>query len=189
MRNSITRGPWKYLGKGICAIDLAGAEALFPTSKYRELFAYVKAQDIPFTIHAGEAGPASNVSFAISQNGGRIGHGIHAVEDDAVVDALVQNNILCEVSVTSNVYSRCVPSITEHPIRRMWDKGVMININTDDPGLMGIDLKHEYDVIAGMFGFTERDFILSNLYAARASFCEGKEDIIAALTKALHECA
>ncbi|MBQ1319027.1 MAG: adenosine deaminase [Solobacterium sp.] len=178
-----------YKDQGVVGIDLAGDEIATPIESYAEQFALARKLGVRYTIHAGEAGPASNVSFAISQNGGRIGHGIHAVEDDAVVDALVQNNILCEVSVTSNVYSRCVPSITEHPIRRMWDKGVMININTDDPGLMGIDLKHEYDVIAGMFGFTERDFILSNLYAARASFCEGKEDIIAALTKALHECA
>ena len=64
----------------------------------------------------------------------------------------------------------------------------MININTDDPGLMGISLKHEYDVIAKHFGFNEKDFILSNLYSARASFCPGKERIIAELTKALHDC-
>ena len=64
----------------------------------------------------------------------------------------------------------------------------MININTDDPGLMGISLKHEYDVIAKTFGFKERDFILCNLYSARASFCQGKEEIIAQLTQALHNC-
>ena len=121
-------------------------------------------------------------------DGGRIGHGIHAIEDDKVVDELVAKGFLLEVSVTSNVFSQCVPSLDEHPIRKLWDRGVMININTDDPGLMGISLSGEYEKIAKHFGFKEREFILSNLYSARASFCEGKERIIAELTKALGNC-
>ena len=114
--------------------------------------------------------------------------GIHAIEDDKVVDELVAKGFLLEVSVTSNVFSQCVPSLDEHPIRKLWDRGVMININTDDPGLMGISLSGEYEKIAKHFGFKEREFILSNLYSARASFCEGKERIIAELTKALGNC-
>ena len=178
----------KYRDRGVVGIDLAGDETATPIEDYAEQFALARRLGVRYTIHAGEAGPASNVAFAIAQNGGRIGHGIHAIEDDEVVKDLVRNNVLCEVSVTSNYYSRCVPSIEEHPIRKLWDRGVMININTDDPGLMGITLDHEYKLIAEHFGFTEEEFILSNLYAARASFCTGKEMIIAELTQALHNC-
>ncbi|MBR0478036.1 MAG: adenosine deaminase [Solobacterium sp.] len=178
----------KYKDKGVVGIDLAGDETATPIEDYADQFALARRLGVKYTIHAGEAGPAENVRFAIEQNGGRVGHGIHAIEDDAVVDELVRNNVLCEVSVTSNYYSRCVPSIDEHPIRKLWDRGVMININTDDPGLMGINLKHEYDLIAERFGFTEKEFILSNLYSARVSFCEGKEKIIAELTQAFHKC-
>lgn len=178
----------KYRKDGIVGVDLAGDECATPIEGYAPQFELAKRLGVNYTIHAGESGSAQNVAFAISQKGGRIGHGIHAIEDDSVVDELVARGFLLEVSVTSNYFSRCVPSIEEHPIRKLWDRGVMININTDDPALMGIDLKHEYDLIAEKFGFKEREFILSNLYSARASFCEGKEKIIAELTQALRDC-
>ncbi len=178
----------KYKNDGVVGIDLAGDETATPIESYAPLFQYAKDLGVNYTIHAGEAGPASNVAFAISQGGKRIGHGIHSIEDEKVVQRLVDNNVLLEVSVTSNYFSRCVDSIDSHPIRKLWDKGVMININTDDPGLMGIDLQHEYDLIQKHFGFTEKEFILSNLYSARNSFCPDRGKIIESLTKAFREC-
>ncbi|MBQ6334978.1 MAG: adenosine deaminase [Erysipelotrichaceae bacterium] len=179
----------RYKDEGVVGIDLAGDECATPIQSYAPLFEYARSLGVNYTIHAGESGPAENVAFAIHQGGKRIGHGIHSIEDEKVVDELVNEGVLIEVSVTSNYFSRCVDSIASHPIRKLWDKGVMININTDDPGLMGINLKHEYDIIAKNFGFSEREFILSNLYSARGSFCKGKERIIEKLTKALKECA
>ncbi|MBR4485585.1 MAG: hypothetical protein IKO97_10295, partial [Erysipelotrichaceae bacterium] len=178
----------KYKKDGVVGIDLAGDECATPIEGYAPQFELAKRLGVNYTIHAGESGNAANVAFAISMGGGRIGHGIHAIEDDKVVDELVAKGFLLEVSVTSNVFSQCVPSLDEHPIRKLWDRGVMININTDDPGLMGISLSSEYEKIAKHFGFKEREFILSNLYSARASFCEGKERIISELTKALGNC-
>ena len=178
----------KYKKDGVVGVDLAGDECATPIEGYAPQFELAKRLGVNYTIHAGESGNAANVAFAISMGGGRIGHGIHAIEDDKVVDELVAKGFLLEVSVTSNVFSQCVPSLDEHPIRKLWDRGVMININTDDPGLMGISLSSEYEKIAKHFGFKEREFILSNLYSARASFCEGKERIISELTKALGNC-
>ena len=178
----------RYKDQGVVGIDLAGDETATPIESYAPMFDHARKLGVNYTIHAGESGGPSNVMFAIMQKGGRIGHGIHAIEDENVVNELIRNNFVIEVSVTSNYFSRCVPSVEEHPIRKLWDKGVMININTDDPGLMGITLQSEYDLIAKTFGFTEREFILSNLYSARSSFCEGREKIIAELTEALKNC-
>ena len=178
----------KYLDQGVVAIDLAGDELATPIESYKAQFDLAKELKVPFTIHAGESGPASNVRFALSLKGGRIGHGIHCENDDELIDQIVASNTLLEISVTSNVFSQCVESLDAHPIRKLYDRGVMINVNTDDPGLMGIDLDHEYDVLRKHFGFTERDLILCNLYSARASFCGGKEKIVAELTQALREC-
>ena len=178
----------KYKGKGIVGTDLAGDEIATPIQDYEPQFSLARELGVKYTIHAGESGPASNVKFAIDQGGNRIGHGIHSISDEKVVDELVDKGIVLEVSLTSNYYSRCVNSIEEHPIRKLWDKGVMININTDDPFLMGITLDSEYEKIRKYFGFSERELILSNLYSARASFCEGKEKIIAELTEALKQC-
>jgi len=177
----------KYKGKGVVGIDLAGDECATPIESYEPQFELARELGVNYTIHAGESGPASNVAFAISQNGGRIGHGIHSIHDEKVVNELINNNVLLEISVTSNYFARCVNSIEEHPIRKLWDKGVMININTDDPFLMDISLDSEYELIRKQFGFTEREFILSNLHSARASFCDGKEKIIAELVQALKE--
>ncbi|MCR4854955.1 MAG: adenosine deaminase [Erysipelotrichaceae bacterium] len=178
----------KYKDEGVVAIDLAGDETATPIEIYAPLFEYARSLGVHYTIHAGESGPASNVAFAIRQGEKRIGHGIHSIEDEEVVKELIRQGVVLEVSVTSNYFSRCVSSIEEHPIRKLWDKGVMININTDDPGLMGITLQHEYDIIAKHFGFTEKEFILSNLYAARSSFCPDRTKIIEELTRAFREC-
>ncbi|MBO7677450.1 MAG: adenosine deaminase [Erysipelotrichaceae bacterium] len=178
----------KYKDQGVVGLDLAGDECATPIEDYAPQFALARKLGVRFTIHAGESGSAGNVAFAISQGGNRIGHGIHAIEDDAVVEELVKKGILLEVSTTSNYYSRCVPSLEQHPIRELWDRGVKININTDDPFLMDITLKHEYDLLQEMFGFTEKEFILSNLYSAQASFCEGKEKIIEELQTAYDNC-
>ena len=178
----------EYKDQGVVGLDLAGDECATPIEDYEPMFALARKLGVKYTIHAGESGSASNVAFAISQGGKRIGHGIHSIEDDKVVDELVEKGILREVSTTSNYYSRCVPSLEEHPIRKLWDRGVKININTDDPGLMGITLKHEYELLQRLFGFTEKEFILSNLYAAKESFCEGKEKIIAELEEAYSRC-
>lgn len=178
----------KYKDKGIVGTDLAGDETATPIESYAPEFELARKLGVNFTIHAGESGPASNVKFAIDQGGWRIGHGIHSITDESVVNELVDKGILLEISTTSNYYANCVDSIESHPIRYLWDKGVMININTDDPFLMDITLDHEYELLRNKFGFTEREFILSNLYSARASFCEGKEKIIAELTEALKNC-
>ncbi|MBR5340756.1 MAG: adenosine deaminase [Erysipelotrichaceae bacterium] len=178
----------KYKDQGVVGIDLAGDECATPIEDYAVQFELARKLGVNYTIHAGESGPASNVKFAIDQGGHRIGHGIHSIEDDALVNELVNKGILLEVSTTSNYFSRSVSSLEEHPIRKLWNRGVMININTDDPALMGITLKHEYDLLERLFGFTEKEFILSNIYSARTSFCEGKEKIIAELMEAFHKC-
>ena len=179
----------EYKDQGVVGLDLAGDEIATPIEDYGVMFALARKLGVNYTIHAGESGSASNVAFAIRQGGGRIGHGIHAIEDDAVVNELIDKDVLLEISLTSNYFSRCVPSIQEHPIRELWDKGVKININTDDPGLMGITLKHEYDLLEKLYGFSEKEFILSNLYSAQKSFCEGKEKIIAELEEAYKKCS
>jgi hypothetical protein len=88
----------KYLNKGVCAIDLAGAEDKYPLDKYLYLFNKAKEKNIPFTIHAGENGSASEVEKAINIGATRIGHGIHSIESNEVLELIKKNNILLEIS-------------------------------------------------------------------------------------------
>ena len=125
----------RYLGHGVCATDLAGAEALYPTSKYRELFAQARSMGVPFTIHAGEADGVESMQLAIEYGASRIGHGIRAYDDAATKKLLRQRDVCLECCPTSNMQTKAldgVDSLSMYPLRRFLDDGVAICINTDN---------------------------------------------------------
>ncbi len=175
----------KYKEQGVVGIDLAGAEGMNPMSDYDEAFALARELGVNYTIHAGEGGESANMQYAINQNTTRIGHGVRYFDNPSVLDELISHDVTLEVSVTSNILSRAIASYETHPIRELMDKGVKLNICTDDPTLMGITINSEYEKIAKIYGFTEKEFILTNLYGAKASFCPNKESVIEELENAL----
>jgi len=126
------------------------------------------------TVHAGEEPVPSapdEVRDAILKLGAeRIGHGIHIINDDAVIALARERNVALEVCPTSNWLTSSVPSIREHPIKRLIDAGVAITINSDDPGLFGIDLCHEYEILHREHEFSMSDFDRCNDIAAAQSF-------------------
>ena len=105
----------------------------------------------------------------------RIGHGIYIHRDPEVMDVVKRNNVLLELCPTSNLLTNSVPSISEHPLRRLMEAGVMVSINSDDPHLFGIDLCHEYDVVHSELGLTVEDFERINDDAAASSFLPREE--------------
>ena len=122
----------KYLNHGVCAIDLAGAEALFKTENFKKLFDYAKNKNIPFTIHAGEADGKDSIKSAIDFETSRIGHGIRIYEDDLLMKKLIDKNILLEICPTSNIQTNVVDSYKNHPVKAYYNKGIKISINTDN---------------------------------------------------------
>ena len=132
----------KYLGKGVVGIDLAGAEALYPTKDYVQLFSYAKTLEIPFTIHAGEAAGVESIKAALDIGAKRIGHGVKVIDDEALMERVIKENILLEVCVTSNYQTEAIKR--RHPIEKLYRKGVKISINTDNDTVSGIDINREY---------------------------------------------
>jgi aminodeoxyfutalosine deaminase len=121
---------------------------------------------------AGEmAGPAS-VWEALEIGSERIGHGIRAIEDPALLAHLAAKNIPLEVCITSNLRTGAVASLAAHPIRRLYDAGVPILINSDDPALFGCTLASEYALAAREFGFTESELAALARNAFRYAFKE-----------------
>lgn len=167
-----------FLNKGVCAVDLAGAEAIYKTSDYKELFDYVKANKIPFTIHAGEADGPSSIKAAIDFGATRIGHGIRAIEDPTLVELLKEKNVLLEVCPTSNIQTNVVDNINNHPIKDLY-KNVLVSINTDNRTVSNTTLTKEYNLLK-IINFTEEDFIKMNIDALRKAFIseEEKEELI-----------
>ena len=165
----------KYLNKGVCALDLAGAEDKFPLNLYVDLFKIAQEKGLPYTIHAGENGDANEVSQAIALGAKRIGHGIHAFESETVLSILKEKNILLEVCPTSNVQTNAVDFYENHPIYKLYNKGVLVSINTDNDTVSNITLTEEYKKLIRTFNFDISDLEKMNEWAILNSFLNNQE--------------
>ena len=121
-----------FLGKGVGAIDLAGAEALFPTADFEDLFVLAKELGIPYTIHAGEADGPESVYKALEFGAKRIGHGVRSLEDRALVQRLAAEGVTLELCPTSNLNTSIFESYEAYPLRKLMAAGVKVTINTDN---------------------------------------------------------
>lgn len=171
----------KYLVKdgGVVAIDLAGAEALFPTSDYAKFFELARSYNIPFTIHAGEADGAQSIRDAISFGAVRIGHGVRIYESPDV-EALVKNKGIClEICPTSERMTHAIEDMKEFPFMRYLHNGIRLTLNTDDMGIEGTTLADEFDYVRENFGLTPEDerAILNNAIDAAFTTDEVKESL------------
>lgn len=161
----------KFLGKGVVAMDLAGAEGLFPNEMFEEEFKLINTLNIPLTIHAGEASGANSVASALKYGAVRIGHGIHSVEDESVLEELKSKNIFLEVCPKSNLDTKTISKYEDLPLRTFINKGIKVSINTDDMTVSNTTLKQEYETLAKM-GFNEkelREFAKNSIEASFAS--------------------
>ena len=133
---------WK--GRGVVAFDLAGAEKDFPAKDHLQAFYKVLNQNLPVTVHAGEAfGPAS-IHQAIHYCGAnRIGHGTHLPEDEDLMQWVNDRRIAVEVCLASNLQTRAIPDMASHPIRTFLDQGLRVTINTDNRLVSGTSMTHE----------------------------------------------
>ena len=162
----------KYLGKGVCAADLAGAEGLFPTEDYADIFEYANKIGVPFVIHAGEAAGPDSVRCAINFGAKRIGHGIRSIEDMELVKMLAEKQIPLEYCPTSNVKTGLFNSIGEEPFEQLKNAGVYLTINTDDPSVEGTTIKEEYKSMVKYFSLTKQDIKQLLINAVNASFAD-----------------
>ncbi|EXM40341.1 adenosine deaminase [Ruminococcus albus SY3] len=165
----------EYLGKGVCALDLAGAEGLFPTENYAELFAKVRESGVPFTIHAGEADGAKSVRKAIEFGAARIGHGVRIYEDPELVSMIAERGIPLEMCPNSNRLTHAVENMEKYPFTEYLRRGIKVTINTDDPAIERTDIAAEFRYMERRFGLTAEQKRQVLLNAADASFAA--EDI------------
>ena len=165
----------KYLNKGVVGIDLAGDESKYKTQNYERLFDLVKQNNIPFTIHAGEADDYNSVLSAIKFGTKRIGHGVKSVDSIETIQKIINENITLEVCPTSNVDTCIVNVYKNHPIKKLYDLGVKITVNTDNNTVSNIDLTGEYEKLLLTFNFTEKDFLNFNMNAIDSAFLTNEE--------------
>ena len=162
-----------FLGKGVIALDIAGAEGMEPAEKFVPMFQRAKELGIPFTIHAGECGSYDHINLAMDLGASRIGHGVAAIYSEETMERLVREQIALEVCVISNLQTLAVPPEETHPVKKLLDRGICVTINTDNMTVSGTSLTREYDNLVKHYGFTEADILKVQENARRASFIKG----------------
>lgn len=162
----------------IVALDLAGDEANFPPRLFAEHFKRGRDSGWRITVHAGESAGPESVWDAVRLLGAeRVGHGVRAMEDAALVDFLVEKRVGVEANLTSNVQTSTVADLAHHPLRKMLDCGLLASINTDDPGVSAIDLPYEYETAAPAAGLSAEQIRQAQRNALQTAFLTQSEKV------------
>ncbi|MDO5529313.1 MAG: adenosine deaminase [Paracoccus sp. (in: a-proteobacteria)] len=160
-----TAGDW------VAGFGLAGDENAGEPGDFAWSFDCAREAGLGLTCHAGEWRGPESVAAALRLGVSRIGHGVRAVEDEALVRNLAERGTTLEVCPGSNIALGIYPNWRAHPIARLADAGVRVTVSTDDPPFFHTSLTREYDMLAEAFGWAEPEFTELNLNAARAAFC------------------
>jgi aminodeoxyfutalosine deaminase len=174
--------------EGLVGFGLAGAEAGVDRAGYRWAFDKARAAGLRSVPHAGEGDGPASVWAAIDDLGAdRVGHGVRAIEDPALVDTLAERRVPLEVCPSSNVCTKVFASLEEHPIMELHRRGVIVTINTDDPHMFGTDLTTEYRRVAATFDLSVDDLASFVRNAIAASFLDTahKSELLAAVNDAV----
>ncbi|MFZ7091881.1 adenosine deaminase [Primorskyibacter sp. 2E233] len=176
-------GPEQAKTAALCAAEtaddwlvgfgMAGDENKGKQRDYAYSFDMAREAGLHLTSHAGEWRGPQEVREAVEDLGvSRIGHGVRAIGDLAVVDMLAEQGVTLEVCPGSNVFLGVFPSLDKHPIEQLRDRGVNVTVSTDDPPFFHTTMRREYDALAKTFGWDEEIFTELNRTAMQAAFCD-----------------
>jgi adenosine deaminase len=155
----------------ILGIDLADSERDFPLREFVPSVTKAKGAGLKVTIHTGEDTPASFVKETIElAEPDRIGHGIHSIEDLQVIELIKERGITLEVNPWSNYLTNSVRTIEEHPLKKLFDLGVKVTVNSDDPEVLETNMNNEYRIAHEVLGMSMEEIATCNRYACEASF-------------------
>jgi aminodeoxyfutalosine deaminase len=145
----------RYCDRNVVGFGIGGDELRAAPELFREVYAYAADHGLRLTAHAGEnAGPGS-IWGALNIRAERIGHGLSAAQDPELVEELSRRQVPVEICLTSNLRTGCCASLLDHPVRRYFDQGLMVTLNTDDPAMFSTTLNQEFQLAQNAFGFTD----------------------------------
>ena len=171
----------EFVGRGICAFDLAGDEASFPATQFANLFEMAKKLELPLTMHAGECGSVENIVTSIGYGAKRIGHGIAMRGNKEVQQLCKDTHIGIEVCPISNLQTKAVPKGEVHPIREFLDAGLLVTLNTDNRTVSNTSITREIEHVQSAYGVSDEEIIQMQKNAVEVAFVG--EDVKAAMRK------
>ena len=161
---------------GVVALGLGGLETGFPPELFVDTFHRAEALGLHRVPHAGEiAGPESVWSAIKLLHAERIEHGVRSIEDPTLVEYLRSNAIPLDICPTSNIKLQVYHDYAQHPLRKLWDAGLLLTLGSDDPPMFGTDLNNEYQLLVKEFGFTQAELERISLNGIQASFLSVEE--------------
>ena len=172
----------------IAGIGIGGDERRMPPEPFAALYAEARDAGLRLTAHAGETTGPESIWGALNIGAERIGHGLSAQHDAELMEILAERQVPVEICMTSNVRTGSCPSLREHPVRRYFESGLMITLNSDDPALFGSDLTGEYRLAEQEFCFTGEQLRELAANSIEASFLppERKIALLRSIESAVH---
>lgn len=159
--------------EGIVSIDIGGSEIEYPPEPYTVVYNRAREMGLRTVAHAGEAAGAHSIWGAVKHLGvDRIGHGVAAIHDEVLMNHLKEKGVTIESCPVSNVRTKVVTSLKEHPIRTFFDRGLSLTVNSDDPTFFGTDMNNEYVQLHEVLGFTVQELFQISLNAVECSFVD-----------------
>jgi aminodeoxyfutalosine deaminase len=159
----------------IIGIGLGGDERRTGSEPFRELFERAREDGLRLTNHAGETTGPEGIWEALSIGSERIGHALSAIEDMTLMEELKARGTVLELNPTSNVRTGVCAAFADHPLRRYFDAGLMVTVNSDDPAFFGSDVANEYLLAHQHQGFSRDELRLLASNSIRASFLPDTE--------------
>jgi adenosine deaminase len=157
----------------VTGFGMGGDEAFGAQGDYAYAFDMAKEAGLQLTSHAGEWGGPESVRDAIRDLGvTRIGHGVRAIEDDALIDEIVEKDVVLEVCPGSNIALGVYAALSDHPIVKLRERGVKVTVSTDDPPFFHTTMRKEFADLSEAFGWDAADFSALNQTALDAAFCD-----------------
>lgn len=164
----VLNNPHPYL----VGFGLAGDELHFPPTLFTKTFDMLKKANFPITVHAGEWDGPENIRNAINLlHPTRLGHGVRSIEDPDLINEIIEKNIVLETCPTSNIATKIYESYQAHPVKKLFDAGVKITVNSDDPPFFNASIAGEYEVMSKL-GLSEKELISLTRNAIESSFCD-----------------
>ena len=166
--DEVLKNPHPYL----VGFGLAGDELHFPPALFTKTFDMLKEAKFPITVHAGEWDGPENIRNAINLlHPTRLGHGVRSIEDNSLVEEIIEKNIVLETCPTSNIATKIYENYQSHPVKKLFDAGVKITVNSDDPPFFNATIAGEYEVMYNL-GLSEKDLTSLTYNAIESSFCD-----------------
>jgi adenosine deaminase/aminodeoxyfutalosine deaminase len=167
----------RYRDRNVIGFGIGGDEARGPAEQFIRVYARAAEAGLHLTAHAGESVGPESIWGALNLKAERIGHGLTAEKDPELIEELSERQIPIEICITSNVRTGCCADLTQHPVRRYFDQGLMLTLNTDDPAMFRTTLSAEYELAQTAFGFTDEHLRELARNSFEASFLPAEKKI------------